>query len=89
MSEAVNPPEKITRVVDFRIPLPWLLSGAVVLGWGLITMYFQLQTLTEKLAELQIAVKVGNGQSSTVAGEIALLKFRMDALEADAKRGVK
>ena len=30
-------PLKVTRVIDFRIPLPWLLSGLIVVGWAALS----------------------------------------------------
>ena len=79
-------PLKVTRVIDFRIPLPWLLSGLIVVGWALVSMWFSLNQLVRDVADLQITVKAGNGQAVTIAGEIALLRYRVENLEAD-KRG--
>ena len=79
-------PLKVTRVIDFRIPLPWLLSGLIVVGWALVSMWFSLNQLVRDVADLQITVKAGNGQAVTIAGEIALLRYRVENLETD-KRG--
>jgi len=79
-------PERVTRVIDFRIPLPWLLSGAGVMLWGLISMYFAIQQLTRDVADLQITIKSGNSQSITLAGQVALLQFRIDNIEKDVAR---
>lgn len=78
-------PLKVTRVIDFRIPLPWLLSGLIVVGWALVSMWFSLNQLVRDVADLQITVKAGNTQAVTVAGEIALLRFRVENLEADKR----
>ncbi len=75
-------PERITRIVDFRIPLPWLLSGAIVVLWALISMYFELKQVSNNVSELQITVKSGNSQAVTLAGEQALLRYRVENLEA-------
>lgn len=81
------PPEAVAlmRMVDFRIPLPWLLGGFIAGVAILTSMYFQMQRMSEALQDLQVAVKAGNVANSTFAGEIALLKFRMDSLEADRR----
>lgn len=76
---------KVTRVIDFRIPLPWLLSGLIVVGWALVSMWFSLNQLVRDVADLQITVKAGNGQAVTIAGEIALLRYRVENLEADKR----
>lgn len=78
-------PLKVTRVIDFRIPLPWLLSGLIVVGWALVSMWFSLNQLVRDVADLQITVKAGNGQAVTIAGEIALLRYRVENLEAEKR----
>ena len=78
-------PLKVTRVIDFRIPLPWLLSGLIVVGWALVSMWFSLNQLVRDVGDLQITVKAGNGQAVTIAGEIALLRYRVENLEADKR----
>lgn len=78
------PPEAIAlmRMVDFRIPLPWLLGGFIFGIALLIGMYYKVQQMGESLQELQVTVKAGNLQAATVAGELALLKYRVEALES-------
>lgn len=85
MSDQHQPDLKVTRVIDFRIPLPWLLSGLVVVGWALVSMWFSLNQLVRDVADLQITVKAGNSQATTIAGEIALLRYRVEILEADKR----
>lgn len=82
-----NPDNVLTRMIDSRIPLWGVLGACVVVIWALIGMYFQLQQVSENLAELQITVKSGNSQSMTLAGEIALLKYRVENLESERARG--
>lgn len=78
--------QRVTRVIDFRIPLPWLLSGIGVIGWALISTYFSVAQLVKTVDELQITVKSGNGSVVAVAGELALLKFRLTNAEDSVKR---
>jgi hypothetical protein len=80
--DAATVPERITRIVDFRIPLPWLLSGAAIVLWALISMYFELKQVSANVNELQVTVKSGNSQAVTLAGEQALLRYRVENLEA-------
>jgi len=72
--------------VDFKIPLPWLLSGAGVLLWGLIAMYFQLRGVSESVDELKASVKTNNVTTIQFAQEQAILKFRVEKLEAEQAR---
>ena len=77
--------ERITRVIDFRIPLPWLLGVMGIIGWSLVSMYFSVGQLVKTVDDLQITVKSGNTSVVAVAGELALLKFRL----ANAEDGIK
>jgi hypothetical protein len=72
-------------MIDFRIPLPWLLGSFIAAVSILIAMYFQLQQVAEKLVTLQIEVKAGNSSFATLDGEVALLKFRVEGLESDRR----
>ncbi|MBX3653182.1 MAG: hypothetical protein KF686_03290 [Ramlibacter sp.] len=85
-SNATPPENALTRMIDFRIPLWGVLGSCIVVVWALIGMYFQLQKVSENLAELQITVKSGNNQAMTLAGDIALLKFRIENLENSRQR---
>lgn len=84
--EAPTVPERITRIVDFRIPLPYLLTGVGIVLWSQIGQYFAMQQLQRDVQELQITVKAGNSQSITLAGELALVKFRLENLENERGR---
>ena len=70
-------------VVDFKIPLPWLLAAAGAIFWGLIGMWFKLAALGESVAELQIAVKAGTATTIQYASEQTIIKYRLEKLEAD------
>ena len=77
--------QRVTRVIDFRIPLPWLLGGLMTIARGLVSMWFMVNQLVRDVADLQITVKAGNSQAVTLAGELALLRFRIENLEADRR----
>ena len=76
-------------VVDFKIPLPWLLGGAGVMFWGLGGMWFKLAALTDNVHELQIAVKAGTATTIQYASEQTLIKYRIEKLEAERERNSK
>lgn len=69
------------RIIDFQIPLVWLLSCAGGLAFCVISMWFTLQQLVRDVGDVQIAVKSGNTQVVTLAGELAILRWRVDAIE--------
>ena len=77
---------RITRVIDMKLPLNWLLTVAFSLALLIGGMYFQLGQLAKDMTELKITVNSGNSQATTLQGEIAILKFRIENLESD-KRG--
>lgn len=79
-------PMRVTRIVDLKIPLPWLLSGVTAITWGLISMWFSVNQLVKTVDELQITVKSGNTSVVAVAGELALIKFRLTNAEDEQKR---
>ena len=84
LSEPYEPP--VSRVIDFRIPLPYLISGFCALAFTLVSMYFSLNQLLREVGDLQVTVKAGNTQSVTLAGEQALLRFRMENIEGEIRQ---
>ena len=88
MSEANIDPqqERITRVIDFKIPLHWLLGVCGIIGWAIVSMYFSVAQLVRTVDDLQITVKSGNTSVVAVAGELALQKFRLANVEDAVKR---
>lgn len=79
---------RVSRVIDLKLPLNWLLTVAFSLALLIGGMYFKLGQLGEDMTDLKISVKAGNGQAATIQGELAILKFRIENLEAE-KRAAK
>jgi hypothetical protein len=50
-----------------------------------VSMYFSMGQLLRDVAELQATMKSGNQQASMVVGELALIKYRVDTLEANKR----
>ncbi|RUR69081.1 hypothetical protein EJP67_18650 [Variovorax guangxiensis] len=95
MTQETQPGElpRVTRVIDMKLPLTWLLGVGFMIIAGGFGLYHQIGSQGEKLNEvkdqikaLQIAVNSGNSQSTTLAGEIAILRFRVETLESDKRR---
>ncbi len=74
-------PDLAARYIDTRIPLVWLLTTAGTLAALLFGIYFNVQRLSEDVGELKATTKAGNIQAATVAGEVAIIKWRLDNLE--------
>ena len=65
------------------MPSPFMsgTDASAALAFTLISMYFSLNQLVRDVGDLQITVKAGNSQSVTLAGEQALLRFRLENVE--------
>lgn len=71
----------VSKLIDTRMPLVWLLSTGFSFAVLLFGIYFNVQRLSEDVAELKASTKAGNTQATTLAGEVAIIKWRMDNLE--------
>lgn len=76
----------LLRMVDFRIPLIWLLGGFIIALTAVINMYFQLQEVSKTMATLVISVNAAVAANTVRDGEVALLKFRVTTVEQDVDR---
>ncbi len=76
---------RTVRVIDMRLPLTYLLSGAASIAILIAGMYFKLAQLGEDMAEVKISIKAGNSQSASLQGEQAILRFRMENIEGDMR----
>ncbi|MDQ0082954.1 hypothetical protein J2W35_003313 [Variovorax boronicumulans] len=73
------------KYIDMRVPLWGLLTTAGGVAWLLVSMYFTTSQTAKDVTELQVTVKAGNTQVTTLAGEQALLRFRMENIEGDMR----
>ncbi len=85
MSNSPAPDDSTVRVASINIPLKWALSVAGVAAWGAVQTYFTVNLLVKTVEELQITVKSGNAATAVLQGEMTLLKFRMENLEAEIR----
>ena len=88
--EDTGPPrqqtERVTRVVDFRVPLQYLAPVTAAMIWGLVSMWFGVQQLNKEMNDLQVTIKASIAASAALTSEIALIKFRLDNIENDRAR---
>lgn len=75
-------PSALLRMVDFKIPVIWLIGGSFVAVSGVIGMYYKLEKVAENLTELKVTVSAGNLQGMTNAGDMALIRYRVENIEA-------
>ena len=86
MAEETQEPSRLSRIVEMKIRLEWLIVIGAAFGWTSIQQYFAVQTLITSVSDLQITVKTGNVSSSVLQGEVSLLKFRISNIEAEQMR---
>lgn len=86
------PRRSIPPFIDARVSLTWLLTVAAVLISGGYGLYHQigsqgdtLKEMKDQIKDLKITVNTGNSQTTTLSGEIAILRFRVETIEADRK----
>lgn len=70
-----------SRVIDMKLPLPWLLSTAVAICMSIGGMYFKLDHVGAELVELKATVKAGNVVGTQTQEGLAILRWRVDQLE--------
>jgi hypothetical protein len=91
--EAAMPPAPIDEgqarlprvTVDLKIPLWGLASAAVIVVWGLVSMYFKLTNVSESVISMQADVRAFNAATTQFASEQALIKYRVEKLEMDRR----
>lgn len=71
--------------VEWKVPLWGLASGGGALLWGLVNMWFTLNSLAAQMTDMQALLKANNAATVSLASEQALLKYRIEKLEASAK----
>ena len=79
--------QRVTRVIDMKLSLTWLLSVAAAIVGGGFGLYYKLDRLGEDVNDMKIVVKAGNQATATVQGELAILRFRVENLEAEKRAG--
>lgn len=94
MSNDTQPGElpRVRTLVEWKLPLSWLLGVLGIFAAFAIGLIFQvwgqgetLKDMKDQLKDMKISINAGNNQAMTLAGEIAILKFRIENLEADRK----
>ncbi|MEK7945715.1 hypothetical protein WKR98_13240 [Pigmentiphaga sp. YJ18] len=69
------------RLIDPRIPLSWLIGGAIFVGWGLIQMWFTLNQLVSDVGKLSEAIKNSSEASMVTQNKLAIIEFRLGNVE--------
>lgn len=78
-------PERIARMVDMKVPLWGMLTAAGTAAFFIVSMWFTTNQTAAEVRDLKIDVKSGNSQTVTLAGEQALIRFRMDNVDGELR----
>lgn len=80
---------KEPRLIDTRLPLPWLITTVGSLALVLVGMWFTLAQLSRDVSDLQATVKLGNTHSVTLARDIDRLVWRVEQIEKSQAAAVR
>lgn len=80
--QSVDAGRALARMVDLRIPLPWLLSGVGAFLLVVMNMWFSLAQIKTDMSDLKLAIAA----TTATAGKMQLLEFRLQTLESDVSR---
>ena len=73
------------RLIEMKLPLPWLLGTALAIVMASAYMAFSVDRMREDMSELKGSLKAWNERVSSIAADMALLRFRVETLEADKR----
>jgi len=71
--------------IRFSVQWQWVLGLMGALAITLIGMWFTLAKLSSEVSEMKISINSGNTQVTTLAGEQALLRFRLENVEGEIR----
>jgi hypothetical protein len=88
-----NAPDRISRIVEMKLPLPWLISSGVIAFGSLFTVLFQIREtqigqteLRGTVIELRQAVAQKNEEIQQVRLQTTALQTQMSATQQDISR---
>lgn len=71
--------------IRFSVQWQWVLGLMGALAITLIGMWFTLTQLGRDVAAMKISIEAGNNQVTTLSGEQALLRFRLENVEGEIR----
>lgn len=92
MQKSVVPSGSPQRIIELKLPLPYLLSLLGAFALLIIGMYFRgektdeiVKELKLEVRELKAEVKSGNSLQATMNSTVQLLQFRLETAESDIR----
>lgn len=74
-----------SRIIDMKLPLSWLVGSAVAIVMAFAYVSFAVDRMREDMTEVKATLKAWNDRISSTTAEVALLRFRVETLEADKR----
>lgn len=81
---AIEAPSRLRMprvAVNMELPLYAVVGVAATIAWGAISMYFQLKSVVESMAEVKTSIKESREAATLLIGDLTALKGRQGLLE--------
>lgn len=92
MRTSLEPSGPVQRIIEFKLPLQYLLSILGGIAVMIVTMYFKGERAAEEIValrgdirELRAELKVKDNTQNGLSGALTLLQFRLDTAESDIR----
>jgi len=81
----IIPTSRPQHIIEWRMPLPAVVSGIIVIASFTATVWFKVDRLVEEVRDLKKELQEGNSKSYTANGILQLMQFRMENAESDIR----
>lgn len=92
MRTSLEPSGPAQRIIELKLPLPYLLSILGGIAAMIVSMHFKGEKAAEEIValrgdirELRAELKVKDNTTSSLSGALTLLQFRIDTAESDIR----
>lgn len=92
MRTSLEPSGPAQRIIELKLPLPYLLSVLGTISMLIVTMYFKGEKAAEEIValrgdirELRAELKVKDTTTNGLSGALMLLQFRLETAESDIR----
>lgn len=82
MADRNLPVATLARMVDLRIPLPYLMTGGIVVAGILAGMYYEQKSMARSLEKMEAQLSTVTEIMTRLTSQQALNEYRLQKLEA-------
>lgn len=83
--ETDNPKSSLNKIVDFHIPLYWVLTVMGTAIFYFFSMDSTVKKIANDMAKMQVNVESIHSQISSTSSNLALLQFRLETAESEIR----